>query len=162
MRHKGERISSSHGFTYWREICESSMRGWHLLTLVSHANVFFKQFWNNIHWLFKLWAFIHFWYQICFLHQRENNRSHPLIEESHVGGKYPPIWENIFERSQNTKNHESWWDLFWEKEWTTTQRYQIPPKRAIKFSIFLRENLQKSKHQPNKFWPSKSWNSSFL
>ena len=46
---------------------------------------------KNIYQLFKLCAFIHFWYRVFFLYQRENNRSHPLMEGSHIGGKYSPM-----------------------------------------------------------------------
>ena len=75
-RHLGE---------YFPPICQPSMRGGDLLPLESHANVVFElSFHENIYQLFKLCAFIHFWYRVFFLNQRDNNRSHPLTEGSSI------------------------------------------------------------------------------
>ena len=60
---------------------------WDLLPFVSHSNVVFELFCKNIHLLCELCAFIHFWHRVFLLHQRENNRSPPLMD-----------WREIFSR----------------------------------------------------------------
>ena len=87
---------------------------------------------NNIHQLFKLCAFIHFWYRVFFLHQRENNRSHPLMEGSHIGGKYSPIWENISRQYVKRSMRRMRWDF-----WPFVSLMLSPGSHQIVAGIFI-------------------------
>ena len=77
---------------------------------VSHAHVVFELFRQKyFDQLFKLCNFIYFWYRVFFLHQRENNRSHPLME-----GYWREIFSQIIRVFWEYVSRHSMrgWDLF--------------------------------------------------